>query len=314
MTGQGPDQSDATGRGILPVSKRVPSHRQGRWATVHVRPERSHVASLGVRAVTDHEACPPSHRALLTAAERAQRRDSARFLQVLGRLSADDHRTAAALCRWLDAAVDAIRGLQDVDVGPRACLRGTGPSLDGGQADALDGVLDQAATTMRRVAAASSAERVAARRAAEDAAVRLRALLLDRGSAGARLDTHLSCRCTTSGWTAAEQVLIATTTGSRRGFAVCWYLDAATGPERSVIWAALPRLFRLRYRLVDRRHFERTSAVLEPPPIDPKNIPSDATHRVVQDAGPTGAQPRSLDDDHRHHPHVTERRRLRRRP
>jgi hypothetical protein len=265
--------------------------------------------------VTDHEACPPLHRALLTAADRAQQRDSARFLQVLGRLSADDHRTAAALSHWLDAAVDAIRALQGVDVGPHACRRGTGPSLDGWQADALDGVLDQATMTMLRVAAASSAEWVAARRAAEDAAVRLRALLLDPGSAGAGLHTHLSCPCTASEWTVAEQALIATTTGSRQGFAVCWYLDAATGPERSVIWSELPRLFRLRYRLVDRRHFERTSAVLEPASkIDPKHIPSDATHRVVQDAGSTGAQPRSLDDDHRHHPHVTERRRTRGRP
>jgi hypothetical protein len=215
--------------------------------------------------VTDHEACAPLHEAVLTAADRAQQRDSARFLQVLGRLSADDHRTAAALAHWLDDAVDAIRALHSVEVGQLACLRGTeGPPREGWQSDALDRVLTQASLAMRRVAAVPSDQRVTARRAAEDAAVRLRALLLERDSAGTGLRAHLACPRTASEWAAVEQALIATTTGSRHGFAVCWYLDAATGPERSVIWPGLPRPFRLRFRLMGRRYFERTSAVLEP--------------------------------------------------
>jgi carbon monoxide dehydrogenase subunit G/iron-sulfur cluster repair protein YtfE (RIC family) len=213
----------------------------------------------------------PDHLAPVTAGHRAFRRDTARFIQALGRLDPRDDETVAALQAWFVAAVEALHHhhtIEDEIMWP--ALRERSPAFAvadpvmQAQHEALDAALTAATAAVTQLAAAPAGQREAARRHAEEQVVRLRAILVE----------HLADEEATAlpllgeAFTVEEHTALAARvhdlfSPTELAFGLCWYLDAATPREREVILSDLPLPVRLLQRLVLRRRYERLSAVLD---------------------------------------------------
>jgi hemerythrin-like domain-containing protein len=212
----------------------------------------------------------PDHLSTVLAGHRAFRRDTGRFIQALGRLDPSDEGTTVALVRWFEAAMQALHHhhtIEDEIFWPALRERSRAfAALDRQMHDehhALDAAIEDATRSVRALRTAEPRDREVARRRAEDAAVRLRALLVEHLDHEERSALPLLGEAfTVEEYHQLDRKVTDLFAPKELGFGACWYLDAASPAEHAVIWDGLPLPLRLLYRLSLRRSYLRIAAVL----------------------------------------------------